>query len=415
MDREEQDERELMSETSERESAPDTSIRGSIRAAIEEAQESDVSDKGSERSENNKATKEVEEKSEKPQRAQDKSSENARSASKSENNRERDGSGKFAQEKDKQVVSSDNKDATKQVSSSSSELKPPVGWTKEGKAAWETLSPDVQKSVLKREEEFSNGIKQYADKAKAYEELDQVIAPYKQMISQYGVTPVQTVAKLFEWMHALGQPNQEYKAAAFKMLAEQFQFDISNLAPRMRMTEEENTNQFDPRLIDQTVNQRLQPIAQELATFKQAQEQEQRRAAAAQLADWAKDKPYYEQVKHTMHRLFTSGEVPIEGGTLDLDTAYAKACRLNENVWASIQAEEQQRIQAEAQEKAAREAKEKAERFARKQNLSVGVRPNAPTMPISGIQQKKPANNGKPMSVRDSLRASMQEIREGTS
>lgn len=397
-----------------REPTPDTSIRGSIRAAVDEIQGNDNS---REPDEKDTRRENAQDKAEKPERAQAKSTENVRDTGKGE--RERDNTGKFkSQQTDasKSSVEPEVKDEQKKVSSPPTEqLKPPVGWTKEGKTAWETLPPDVQKSVLKREEEFSNGIKQYADKAKAFEELDQVIAPYKQMISQFGVTPVQTVAKLFEWMHALGQPSQEYKAMAFRMLADQFQFDISNLAPRAKMTEEnDDTLQFDPRIIDQTLNQRLQPIQQELATFKQMQEEESRRVAAAQLADWSKDKPYYERVKQTMHRLFTSGEVPIVGNNLDLDTAYNKAIRLHDDVWAEIQAEAQQKAAQEAQEKAEREAKEKAERFARKQNLSVGVRPSAPTMPSAGIQPRKPANN-KEMTVRDSLRASLQEIREGTS
>src|SRR5690606_41587357 len=68
---------------------------------------------------------------------------------------------------------------------------PPVSWSKEAKESWNTLPPAIQNAVLKREKEFSDGIKQYADDAKKIRELEPYFAPHRQSMAANGVNEVQ--------------------------------------------------------------------------------------------------------------------------------------------------------------------------------------------------------------------------------
>lgn len=378
---------------------PDTSIRGSIRAAIESSKGDDTDEAPEEkpRARSDKA-KDADEKPEK--------------AAKHTDNKEPVEKVRSAPKDDKDVEETPSDKDSKQASTPAEKLRPPVGWTREGKASWDSLPPDVQKSVLKREEEFSNGIKQYADKAKSFDELDQVIAPYKQMISSYGVTLAQTVDRLFKWMNALSHQDMNVKTNAFKSLAQSFGFDISSLAQTSSgENKTENTNSFDPSIIDQ----RLSPVLSEVQALKQQQQEAQAAAAAQMIAQWSKDKPYFNDVRTDMYRLIESGAVPpLQNGDIDLDTAYNKAIRLNEQVWDSIQLEQQAKKDEEARIQAEKEAKAKAEQLRKAQRMNVAVKSAAPSMRVnSAMNANRQQAPNKRESIRDSIRRSFQELREG--
>lgn len=420
-----------MDDEKEEISAPDTSIRGAIRAAIDEVQVDGDDTSNTQVSRADRSERKVSEPKDVKSEADDDNSEKGAKTEKP-----RDSAGRFNKaadgkegldkdiKGDKSVKSEKIEADDKQVSATekpevkpATELKPPVSWSKEGKAAWNTLPADVQKSVLKREEEFSSGIKMYSDKAKAYDELDQVIAPYKQQIANFGVTPAQTVGKLFEWMNALGHPNQEYKASAFKLLAESFGFDVNKLAPSQDNAEfDGNTQQptFDPSLIRQAVQQEIAPIQQTLTQFQRSKEEQDRARAANEISQWAADKPYYEQVRVSMHNLISSGEVPLlPDGNLDLDGAYEKAIWLNPEVRQALQEQAATKAAQEAQEKANREAAQKVAELKRAKSVGVGIKPSAPSMRFNTNGAVKQPAPGAKVSVRDSLKLSMQQLREG--
>lgn len=395
MEREQDIDKEI-DDGSERQEAPDTSVRGSIRTAIEQVSEgeNDAADpprrERVERKSTSKGDKEsadnVDDSAQRKQQTKPKS--------------------------DEEILSEEVETSEGKVTKPSSGLKPPVGWTKEAKIDWDSLAPDVQKSVLKREEEYSSGIKQYADKAKSYDEFEQAIAPYKQQIAGYGVTPIQTVGRLFQWMDALANPNPQNKAHAFLTLAKSFNFDVEQLFPKREITsgEENPQPQFDPSVIDRAMQERLAPIQSELQQFKTQQQQQQEQAAAAVLNRWAADKPHFEQVRRSMFNLIQSGEVPPKNGELDLDAAYNKAILLNDEVRASIEQEQKEAAEKLAAENAAKAAKEKAAKLANARKVGIGIKPVAPAKLQGSIPLK---NNGKgPTSVRDSLMQTLREARE---
>lgn len=384
---------------------PDTSVRGAISAAMDE-----VKEKAAEREPEPKEVKEPA----KPRTVRDE----VRKASDEEKPERQQKPEDKAPVERKPVEKAGELDTGKPEVRTPA-VKPPPGWLKEAKVEWTTLPPDVQKSVLKREEEFSAGIKQYADKARGYDEYDQAIAPYKQQISSFGVTPAQTIGKLFEWMNALGNPSQDYKVAAFKSLAQSFGLDVKGFFESQKLTADELENQYyapqvDQETINQAVQQHIAPLQQKFAQQQEFIDQQERMRAEQYFTNWAKDKPYFQQVRTSMYNLIATGEVaPLEDGNPDFDAAYKKAVRLNEDVWTQMQDDAQAQEAAEAQEKARKDAADKAARLQKAQRVGVGIRPTAPSMNVAGYQSAvKPHVPGQKVSVRDSLKQTMQQFRE---
>lgn len=285
---------------------------------------------------------------------------------------------------------------------------PPPGWEKEGKAVWDSLSPDVQKSVLKREKEFSDGIAKYAQKARGYDEYDAVIAPYRQEIQNFGVTPAQTVERLLQWMKAINHPDKTYKLQAFKALAQSFGVDLAQPV----QTESAEPPVADPNQPPQWFQQYAGAVNNKLMTIEQQNEARQRASADNALAHWAKDKPYFNQVKGKMAGLIRSGIVPLlEDGTLDLDGAYEKALKLDDDVATQMQQESEAKAAAEAEEKAREAAAATAKRVANARRAGAGLKPAAPS--YTPVQAKKLNGQGqgsRTETARESIMRSLSQI-----
>jgi hypothetical protein len=285
---------------------------------------------------------------------------------------------------------------------------PPPGWGKEGKTVWDSLPADAQKSVLKREKEFSDGIAKYAQKARAYDEFDAVIGPRREAIQRFGVSPAQTVDRLFQWMEAISHPNKQYQQNAFKALAQSFGVDLA------QPTQSESFDPVTPTVDPNTPPQWFQQFAGAVQNKFQGIEQQtanQRQAAADNiLANWAKDKPHFEQVRGHMGQLITSGIVPLkETGEVDLDSAYERAIRLNDNVSAQIKQEAEAKAKQEAEEKARSSAAAAADRVARSRRAGAGLKPAAPSINPAQARRLNGTGDNKE-SARESIMRSLSEI-----
>ncbi len=163
-------------------------------------------------------------------------------------------------------------------------------------------------------------------------------------------------------------------------------------------------------------------MKQEVATLKQAMEQQfgQLQSTFTQqsqartddmLANWAKDKPYYEKVRALMGKLLVGmsqdGSVPLlQNGSVDLDAVYDMALYASPEVRQSIFAEQK------AAEETARKAKLDAERKAQQtqaekaRRTAVGLGSGAP----GAASSEKDKKGGPKKSVRESLRESIEEL-----
>lgn len=384
------------------ESPAKLSIRESIQDGIDKAREKDSGDDSSKKSDLESSERSEKTKRKESKRSDDENLERTKKESKQarSNDSEPDG------ESDSESDSSEQTEEKPKIAT-----KAPVGWTKEAKAKWNDLPPEIQDSVLKREKEVSDGFAGTKQATERLQKLDAVIQPRLQAIQQFGVTPEQTINKLFEWMEVLSHQNDGVRYQGFKTLADNFKIDLSRFAPQQQTqtgdqttttnTQQQSAQDTNPPVWAQSLIERQQQLDQQIANQRQS-------AAKDYVTNWAKDKPHYEKVKEVMYGLVTSGAVPpTADGNVDLDKAYDKAIRMDDDIWETIQSEKQEAKQLEANEVA---AKKKAEvEKARKAGSS--IRPSAPTGNLNGsrAQTAKPKNNA---SVSDSIRAAVRELNE---
>ena len=138
----------------------------------------------------------------------------------------------------------------------------------------------------------------------------------------------------------------------------------------------------------------LQHFEQRLGTFQQHVDAQQERAVNDILSNWSKDKPFYEKVRGVMASGISSGAVPLKGGNVDLDGAYAFACAADPEIREQLYAE-----------RSAAERKRQSEQAERARRSSGSLAPFAPGSNNSVGPKKRPGSR----SVRDSIHEAIDE------
>jgi len=320
-----------------------------------------------------------------------------------------------------------------EVAAAEPETAAPEGWAKEAKAEWQNLPPVIQAAVTKREVDMAKGVEELKNR---YAEIDKVLQPRLETIRQHGHTPAQAINQLWSWFEALSAN----PATSFPALANSFKFDlrsIPGLVPpeliqlwkQHQATQQQGKQPApaqpgqptaeQPEAVSPAVQQYIDQIRAELGGLKQefAQQlgnlnssfQQQTQAKTNEiLANWARDKPHFEEVRRTMAQLIQSNAVPpLPDGTADLDRAYDMAMWGLPEVRSKLQAEQQaaaaaaQKAKLEAEKKAQQEQANKARR-AQGGSLNASA-PGAPVLPVKGKRGK---------TVAESLRESIAELSE---
>jgi hypothetical protein len=235
--------------------------------------------------------------------------------------------------------------------------------------------------VQKREKEVSDGFKKYSDDAKRYQEIEQLLTPVRPIYQQNGLkSDAEAIKYLLQWEASIRQN----PALAIRHLVQQFGIDPASFA-------QQNPGQStgpDP------LQQYLQPISQQLGSVQGELERMKSERAAAEITEFAKDKPHFERVKTEMGQLLQAGLAQ------NLDDAYQKATWSNPEIKAELMAKELEGQLASKQQESQQRAQQ-----ARKAAVSPGVR--APAAPQLNGKEK-------PKGIRGSILAAVEEIRESS-
>ena len=300
------------------------------------------------------------------------------------------------------------------------ETKAPDGWTKEAKAEWANLPPQVQAAVAKREADVAKGVQ---DLQKKYSDIDQALQPRMDVIRRHGHTPAQAVNQLFAWFEALSAN----PGVAFPALANSFKYDLRTIpglvpqqqqqAPAQQQQVLDPKTQVDPAAIPPAVETYVKTLEQKIAELQQGfstqlgqlsssfQQQSQAKTEEI-LANWSKDKPYFEDVRRMMAHLIASHAVPpLPNGTADLDRAYDMAMYAVPEVRGKVLAD-QQKAQADAAK--AKQTAEKAAQQAAADKARKAAGSLSQSAPGSPIAPQGKGKKGK--SVRESIQEARDEL-----
>ena len=252
----------------------------------------------------------------------------------------------------------------------------PSTWKKEYVQIWDKMEKGEQISkedftkfaeyANQRESEYKKGVSTYkaeADRARAYEE---VVAPYVQDLQKRGIEPTQYIGNLAKADQILTYAPMEQKIQIFQRLAQEYGVQLNG---------DGQMQQFDP-YTQQLMNQ-LNMVNQEVSSIKGRFAQEENQRLMNEIQKYQSDTanyPHFDVVREEMAQLLELGKAQ------DLETAYKKAVRMNDDVWSL----EQERLLKDAKQSAI-----KAQQVAKAKAAAVSPKSVTPSGRVAEPGDKK--------------------------
>ena len=260
----------------------------------------------------------------------------------------------------------DNVEASE--NSTESKLEAPKNWSDDVKKVFDTLPAESQEFMIKRDKEmtsdYTKKTQDLAEQRKNIEALDKVLQPARQNIQATGIGEAEYISRLLNADQAL----RTNPKMALRQLAQGYGINLSSLED-----ESESWNDPDPQYAQ--LLQQNQQIMAELNQFKQ-QNMQSTVAQTEQTVEQFSTKtdaegklvhPHFDKVRVKMGNLIDAGEAK------GLDDAYAKAVRLDDDLYAEALKASQLSIKKQEDSK-----RKKAVEKARK------VKPSASANPPKG-------------------------------
>jgi hypothetical protein len=205
-------------------------------------------------------------------------------------------------------------------------LPAPAHWNGGGKVRWEKLPVRVQEEILK---DISKG----SEIEKRYAPLEQVLAPRRQALAMRYGDEVRGLQTLFAYADAMDKD----PLGTLQYIAKERGIDFSQLVPQQGQ-------QFaDPQVAQ--LNQEIQSLKSQLQQVQTAPQTQQTQKYKAQIEEFSKSNPYFNDVRVYMGALIQAAE--IKGKQMSLEEAYKIAIQADPTIQAEIAEQQRQKSEAE--------------------------------------------------------------------
>ena len=254
----------------------------------------------------------------------------------------------------------------------------PSTWKKEYVSIWDKMEKGEQISkedftkfaeyANQRESEYKKGVSTYKAEADRARELENAIAPFQQEFSQQGISPAAWINNLGRAHMILSKSDPAQKMQVFQRLAQDYGIQLNNEGQFVQPQVDAYTQQL--------MNQ-LNQVNQEVSSIKGrfAQEENQRLMSEIERVRSNVEKfPHFDVVREEMAQLLELGKAQ------DLETAYKKAVRMNDDVWEL----EQERLLNTAKQQAS-----KAQQVAKAKAAAVSPKSVTPSGKVAEPGDKK--------------------------
>jgi len=254
----------------------------------------------------------------------------------------------------------------------------PSTWKKEYVQIWDKMEKGEQISkedftkfaeyANQRESEYKKGVSTYKAEADRARELENAIAPFQQEFQQQGITPAAWINNLGRAHMILSKADHAQKIQVFQRLAQDYGIQLNGEGQFVQPQADAYTQQL--------MNQ-LNQVNQEVSSIKGrfAQEENQRLMSEIERVRSDVEKfPHFDVVREEMAQLLELGKAQ------DLETAYKKAVRMNDDVWAL----EQDRLLKDAKQAAI-----KSQQVAKAKAAAVSPKSVTPSGRVSEPGDKK--------------------------
>lgn len=249
--------------------------------------------------------------------------------------RPRDESGKFTKsqpEADVQEI-----EALEAIEEEKPAVKPrPSSWKKDYEEHWGKLDPALQDYIQQREADYAKGVSTYKNQWDMAQPIVEAIRPFENVLRQNNLNPAQWIQNLGNAHQTLVYGSPEQKLAMFQQLANDYGVNLGAVTGQTG---------YDPQF--SSLAQELNAIKNQWSQFQSQQEMMEQTQLRSEIDSFKADKPYFEEVRETMAGLLQSGMAD------DLQSAYDKAIRLNDDVFQKVNATQAQKSEAAQREKVA--------------------------------------------------------------
>lgn len=304
------------------------------------------------------------------------------------------------------------------------EIAAPEALSKEAKEAWKDAPLAVKQAFIKREEDMARGVGELKQR---YALIDQAIQPHTDALRQMNATPADAVNRMFLWFKALaGRPSEAFPALAQSMGLDWKQVTgtpqqaappadpnappTAPAAPEIPEPVKNYIGQLEAQMGQ--LAQYVQSLGGHIGGIQNTFQEQSEAKTRENLSIWSQGKPHFEAVRADMATLIQSGAIPLKAnGEVDLDTAYERAIYFNPEVRAKVLAEQaaaNSQVQQQSQEAA---TTAKTQQVVKARKAAGGSLPasTTPGQANGSAPQRKP---GQRLSVRDSLKQAMQQLRD---
>jgi hypothetical protein len=255
----------------------------------------------------------------------------------------------------------------------------PSTWKKEYVQIWDKMEKGEQISkedftkfaeyANQRESEYKKGVSTYkaeADRAKGYEEA---IAPFVPELQAQNISPAAWINNLGRAHMILSKAPYDQKVQMFQRLAQDYGIQLNGEG---QFAAPPQVDAYTQQLMNQ-----LNMVNQEVSNIKGRFAQEESQRLMTEIEKYRSDVakyPHFDVVREEMAQLLELGKAQ------DLETAYKKAVRMNDDVWSV----EQDRLLKDA-----KQAATKAQQVAKAKAAAVSPKSVTPSGKVSDGSDKK--------------------------
>ena len=209
----------------------------------------------------------------------------------------------------------------------------PTTWKKEYVEIWDKMEkgePLKKEDFTKfaeyanqREAEYKRGVSAYKAEADNARQLTQAIGPFVPELQSQGIHPVAWINNLGRAHMILSKAPYQEKVQMFHRLAQDYGIQLNQ--DSLQMPEQAYVDPYQQQLMQQ-----LQATQQQVQQLSAIRDQEENARLTSEISRVSSDKarfPHFEMVREDMAQLLERGLAQ------DLESAYAKAVRMNDEAY----------------------------------------------------------------------------------
>jgi hypothetical protein len=253
----------------------------------------------------------------------------------SEESPDRDEKGRFkAQESNTEADQGAESEPVAEASDvAEEEIKRPTTWKKEYVEVWEKMQSGkpLDKAEFakfaeyanQREAEYKKGVSAYKAEADNARQLTEAIGQFTPELQKHGIHPVAWINNLGRAHYTLANGTHEQKLQAFNRLAQDYGIQLTS--DSLQMPEQAYVDPYQQQLMQQ-----LQVTQQQVQQLSAIREQEENARLNHEIQRVSSDRerfPHFDMVREDMAQLLERGLAQ------DLESAYAKAVRMNDEAY----------------------------------------------------------------------------------